>query len=440
MPLNVGPALDAVLTEPSRRPAFVTAGVLLPLLARHVLADDRLPVYLVPASRRDGEAEPVDQRRREEPHELAGQLTSAVGTEPRVLPASGSVSAALTRAELLEAITAVNAAGVVELDPLVNVALLDTALPSIALATGGPPLRSAAGVRVAVLDSGIDDSHPALRVVDQVSTFPGEPVTVPGDHGTHVAGCVASTDAQFRGVAPDADLINIKVASSANLSNLPAFSSGISEALDRDPHVLVISLGWSHIPSAGLPGHTCPLVMSDGSTTACPFCRAAETAVADNRIVVIAVGNDHARAEGLRAGGMGLSYDTELCCPAQATGAIRVGAVSDAASPAAFSSNAPGSRPAVGITLVAPGVDVQSTVTMTASAGPNGSFATMGGTSQAAPIVAGAMAILTADALRAGETFHADVITQRLLRDHVTPLAGPENVVGAGRLSLAGLT
>jgi hypothetical protein len=49
------------------------------------------------------------------------------------------------------------------------------------------------------------------------------------------------------------------------------------------------------------------------------------------------------------------------------------------------------------------------------------------------------MAILVADAIRAGEEFHADVIAQRLLRNHVEPLKAPENIVGAGRLDLSKL-
>lgn len=75
---------------------------------------------------------------------------------------------------------------------------------------------SGRGVKVAVLDSGIDSNHPALvgKVVDEVSTA-NEPTSVPGAHGTHVAGTIASNDAVFRGVAFQCDLINIKVLTAA---------------------------------------------------------------------------------------------------------------------------------------------------------------------------------------------------------------------------------
>lgn len=48
---------------------------------------------------------------------------------------------------------------------------------------------SGRGIKVAILDSGVDANHPALlgKVVDEISTTP-EPVNVPGSHGTHVAG------------------------------------------------------------------------------------------------------------------------------------------------------------------------------------------------------------------------------------------------------------
>lgn len=68
------------------------------------------------------------------------------------------------------------------------------------------------GVRVAVLDSGIDKTHPSLadRVVRQVD-FTGEgPADLLG-HGTHVAGIIASTNETYKGVAYGCQLVNIKV-------------------------------------------------------------------------------------------------------------------------------------------------------------------------------------------------------------------------------------
>ena len=88
------------------------------------------------------------------------------------------------------------------------------------------------GVTVAILDSGVDGTHPALfgKVVDEVSTV-GEPVNIPGAHGTHVAGTVASNDAVHRGVAPMARLINIKVLTAAGFGTPAGVVQGLEQAV-----------------------------------------------------------------------------------------------------------------------------------------------------------------------------------------------------------------
>ena len=55
------------------------------------------------------------------------------------------------------------------------------------------------GIKVALLDTGIDKNHPALlgKVVDEISTV-AEPVNIPGMHATHTAGTIASNDVVFR--------------------------------------------------------------------------------------------------------------------------------------------------------------------------------------------------------------------------------------------------
>ncbi len=67
---------------------------------------------------------------------------------------------------------------------------------------------------VAVLDTGVDATHPALstRVIDAQCFVSG--VTDPDDtngHGTHVAGIIASTHTSYLGVAPGASIINAKI-------------------------------------------------------------------------------------------------------------------------------------------------------------------------------------------------------------------------------------
>jgi serine protease AprX len=69
------------------------------------------------------------------------------------------------------------------------------------------------GVTVALLDTGIAN-HPALSgsVVASVDFVnDGAKVLDPGGHGTHLAGLIAGHSAEFRGVAPDAKLVSLRV-------------------------------------------------------------------------------------------------------------------------------------------------------------------------------------------------------------------------------------
>ncbi|UNQ73391.1 S8 family peptidase [Infirmifilum sp. NZ] len=72
------------------------------------------------------------------------------------------------------------------------------------------------GVRVAVIDSGVDKSHPDLRSrVVQEKSFTPEPPADYNGHGTHVAGIIASSHTVYRGVAPEAEIINAKALTSS---------------------------------------------------------------------------------------------------------------------------------------------------------------------------------------------------------------------------------
>jgi subtilisin family serine protease len=238
---------------------------------------------------------------------------------------------------------------------------------------GSLPTRGR-GVTVAVIDTGIDYTHPDLG-----SGFgPGFKVAsgwdfVEGDadpmddqgHGTHVAAIIASNGPRLFGVAPEATLIAYKSLS----RNGTGTESDVIAALDRsvDPngdgnpadHHDVINM------SLGGPGHA-----SD------PMARASDNAVAAGVIVVVAAGNE---------GGHIASVGT----PGAARDVITVGA-HDGTAVADFSSRGPTPgalmfKPDV----VAPGVHIFS-------AKVGGGYIVHSGTSMAAPHAAGVCALLRA--------------------------------------------
>ncbi|MFI5393497.1 MAG: S8 family serine peptidase [Myxococcota bacterium] len=119
-----------------------------------------------------------------------------------------------------------------------------------------------AGARVAVLDTGFDIQHPDLVPnIDFGASvdFTGEGLDYalpdPFSHGSHTAGTVAAADNGFGtiGVAPDADLILVKVLSDEGSGSFEDVISGIVYAAGvADADVISMSLG-ARIPRSGDP-------------------------------------------------------------------------------------------------------------------------------------------------------------------------------------------
>src|SRR5918998_2139257 len=106
--------------------------------------------------------------------------------------------------------------------------------------------RTGRGVRVAVVDSGIDDKHPALKdkmkgsveAVPQGGKITFRPSTS-GDaagHGTACAGIILS-------VAPDVDLYSVKVLGANASGSGDMFLAGLDYAIKQKMQVINLSLG-----------------------------------------------------------------------------------------------------------------------------------------------------------------------------------------------------
>ena len=104
------------------------------------------------------------------------------------------------------------------------------------------------GVAVALLDTGIA-AHPDLEgsVVARVD-FVGDGSTAldPGGHGTHLAGLIAGHGASFKGVAPDAKLVSLRVLDAKGDGTLHAVLGAIDWTLKhrRDYGIRVMNLSF----------------------------------------------------------------------------------------------------------------------------------------------------------------------------------------------------
>lgn len=235
------------------------------------------------------------------------------------------------------------------------------------------------GMVVAVIDTGVDYTHPDLgggigpsyKVIggyDFVNKD-SDPMDDNG-HGTHVAGIVAA-DGGLKGVAPGASILAYKSLDASGQGYMSDVIAAIEMAMDPNQdkdtsdHADVISM------SLGGPG--------DADD---PVCVAVENAVAAGIVVVVAAGNE------------GPSLGT-VAAPGVAPDVITVGAIDKSDSLAQFSSRGTVPDLAIKPEISAPGVSIVSTVPYggTSISSPTGYFSASG-TSMATPHVAGGAALL----------------------------------------------
>ncbi|MEJ3747195.1 S8 family serine peptidase [Actinomycetes bacterium KLBMP 9797] len=236
---------------------------------------------------------------------------------------------------------------------------LDVSVPRIGAPAAWEAGYTGDGVTVAVLDSGIDGGHPDLagRVIDRANLTDG--VEPDGDftgHGTHVASTVAGR----AGVAPGAKLLDGKVCVDGGCAE-SWIVAGMTWAAERGATVVNMSLGGADEPEVIDPVEAA----------------VAELSARHGTLFVVTSGNTDG---GVVEGAIG--------SPGTAPAALTVGAVDEQDVVANFSRRGPGPHGTLKPDITAPGVDIRA-------AAPGGGYATMSGTSMAAPHVAGAAAILS---------------------------------------------
>ncbi|ADB35334.1 peptidase S8 and S53 subtilisin kexin sedolisin [Kribbella flavida DSM 17836] len=228
------------------------------------------------------------------------------------------------------------------------------------------------GVKVAVLDTGYDESHPDLekQVVGSASFVPDQPVQDGHGHGTHVASTVAglgtASAGRRKGIAPGAQLLVGKVLDDQGGGLDSEAIAGMEWAVQQGAKVVNLSLG-------GLP--------SDGTD---PMSEAVDRlSKSSGALFVVAAGNAGA--------------EETVGTPGAAAAALTVGAVDSDDRLASFSSRGPRlGDGALKPEVTAPGVDIAAARAAGSDQGHGlGEYYTaMSGTSMATPHVAGAAAIL----------------------------------------------
>jgi serine protease AprX len=146
------------------------------------------------------------------------------------------------------------------------------------------------GVTVAVLDSGIDSSDPDLagRVLTEVNfadSLPGSQKD-PGGHGTHVAGIIAgnglASAGQFVGMAPQVNLVDVRVLDSNGVGSTSSVLAGLEWTIGNATTygIRVVNLSLGTMPSSDYEHD--------------PIAAAAEIAWLRGLVVVSASGNSGA--------------------------------------------------------------------------------------------------------------------------------------------------
>lgn len=246
------------------------------------------------------------------------------------------------------------------------------------------------GIKVAVLDTGIDGQHFDLagQVVKEIDfSGSGSPRDKVG-HGTHCSGIIAAldNDTGVVGVAPEAKLYNVKVLGDSGSGSSLNIAKGIRWAVDNGADVISMSLGGPQPDSATR--------------------EAVQYATSKGVYVIAAAGNEG-------------PSDNTVGYPGRYDECICVASSNEAGNVSNFSSR--GTQ----VDITAPGEQILSTY-------PNERLATLSGTSMATPFVAGCVAVLIGDCDAKGIKRPTPVALMEQLQKYSVDLPPPGKDVASG--------
>lgn len=271
------------------------------------------------------------------------------------------------------------------------------------------------GIVVAVLDTGIDATHPAFNGVNLVQKdFTGEGNGDEIGHGTHCAGTIfgRSLNGMRIGVAPGVKKALIGKVLGREGGSSSQICDAIAWAIDNGANVISMSLGMDFpghvqdLKNRGIPQDVAvSMALEDYRKNVLLFEKLAafvkaSGAFSQAAVITAAAGNESRRE-------VSNAFEVAVSPPAVADGIVSVGALMKR--PAGLRV-APFSN--TGANISAPGVDVLS-------AWKNGDTKSISGTSMATPHVAGA-AVLWAEKISRSGVLTGSLLTAKLLASATT--------------------
>lgn len=233
------------------------------------------------------------------------------------------------------------------------------------------------GIRIAIIDTGVDEHPDFSRRIVARANVSGSPDDVDRvGHGTHVAGIACSSSREYPGMAPGSEIISIKVLDDDGHGTTWSVLKGLALAQEKGAHIVNLSIG-----SKG--------TLNDGRSI---LSNAVNKLVDTNIAVVVSAGNSG-------------PDESSITVPADAEGALTVGACSKERELAEFSSRGPTLDGRMKPDIVAPGVTIVSARSSNSDLDPYDGdklHTVLSGTSMSAPHVSGAMAILMSYMLWSG--------------------------------------
>jgi subtilisin family serine protease len=298
-------------------------------------------------------------------------------------------------------------------------------------AVGASDSWDGSGVTVAILDTGIDRTHPAFAEIEKIDEedFTGEGNGDWNGHGTHCAGTICGRDVNgtrigiARGVKR---LLVAKVLSKEGGGSSDAIVDAMQWALKKGAHIISMSLGMDFpgyqkalvnggrpeevATSMALEGYLQNVRLFDGLAKLI----AAGEFMGRRAVVVAAAGNESRRD-------VSSSFTIAKAPPAAADGFLSVGAVQMTNNPDRPFKVAPFSNTKAAV--AAPGVEIWS-------AWPGGGLRPLSGTSMATPHVAGVAALWAQKSMieNDGDVVIGDVIDNLRSSAKMTPGLTREDV------------